>query len=379
MQEAKKYELLRILLAVSAVIVELGFFGTLYFSGFSYWLSSAFESIIAPNMIRVFGFVFVVITGAELITFPLNLWRGWILPRRFSISRQSFRQWFMEYIKTTGLSMLLVIIVSELFYAFLSIAPSWWWFLFSLAMIIALAVVTKFLPLIILPLFIRARPLEDEELTSSLEDLLRNVLGARAPIYIMDISDRTHGATAMIAGMGSTTRIYLADTLLRQFTPDEIRVITAHELGHHHYKHLWRALAAQGAVFFITALIMHLAFPYTALRNLAFYPLVIVLAGIYFVVLMYPIIWKLKTWELEADQFAVQITGLREPFITALERLSSLNRIDMEPSSLIESIFHTHPSIKKRIAFIRSLALNDTSEHSAGGELTSGNNDKREN
>ena len=54
----------------------------------------------------------------------------------------------------------------------------------------------------------------------------------------MDLSEETVKANAMLAGLGRTRRVLLGDTLLSGFSPDEIEVIFAHEIGHHVFHHI---------------------------------------------------------------------------------------------------------------------------------------------
>ena len=67
--------------------------------------------------------------------------------------------------------------------------------------------------------------------------------GARiVGVYEWTLSDRTRKANAALAGMGTTRRILLSDTLLAEYSDDEIEVILAHELAHHVHKDIWTSL-----------------------------------------------------------------------------------------------------------------------------------------
>ncbi|MCX7766266.1 MAG: M48 family metalloprotease [Candidatus Sumerlaeia bacterium] len=161
----------------------------------------------------------------------------------------------------------------------------------------------------------------------------------------------------MLAGLGRTRRIYLADTLLRQFTPDEIYTVAAHEFAHHFYHHIWKGIALQTGIIFIAMaslkFFVSTIIPDFALQELANLPLITLLIGATFMVCMLPLHSILRQWELQADSFAVRITRLRNAFISALHRLAHLNLANPEPSSLIETLFYTHPPIKKRITALK--------------------------
>ena len=55
-------------------------------------------------------------------------------------------------------------------------------------------------------------------------------------VYEVDASRRTTAANAYVTGLGHTKRVVLYDTLLKDFTPAETRLVIAHELGHVHFR-----------------------------------------------------------------------------------------------------------------------------------------------
>ena len=68
-------------------------------------------------------------------------------------------------------------------------------------------------------------------------------------VYEVDASRRTTAANAYVTGIGRTKRVVLYDTLLKDFTPAETRLVVAHELGHVKHRDvghglLWLALVA---------------------------------------------------------------------------------------------------------------------------------------
>ena len=68
-------------------------------------------------------------------------------------------------------------------------------------------------------------------------------------VYEVDASRRTTAANAYVTGVGHTKRVVLYDTLLKDFTPAETRLVVAHELGHVRHRDvphglLWLALVA---------------------------------------------------------------------------------------------------------------------------------------
>ena len=61
-------------------------------------------------------------------------------------------------------------------------------------------------------------------------------------IYVIDGSKRSTKANAYFSGFGPKKRIVLYDTLLKEFTDEEIVAVLAHEIGHYKKKHVLRGL-----------------------------------------------------------------------------------------------------------------------------------------
>ena len=93
-------------------------------------------------------------------------------------------------------------------------------------------------PVLILPLFYKIERLDDPELSERMARLAEGTGLSIEGVYRMGLSDETVKANAMLAGLGRTRRVLMGDTLLDQFTPDEIEVIFAHEIGHHVHRHI---------------------------------------------------------------------------------------------------------------------------------------------
>ena len=61
------------------------------------------------------------------------------------------------------------------------------------------------------------------------------------PVEVEDVDEFTDEPNAFAIGLGPTRRVILWNTLLeRPFSDREVRVVIAHELGHHSRDHLWK-------------------------------------------------------------------------------------------------------------------------------------------
>ena len=181
----------------------------------------------------------------------------------------------------------------------------------------------------------------------------------------MDMSRQTRKANAFFAGLGPTKRIALGDTLLENFTADEVEVIVAHELGHQVHRDIWKGVAlgsvvSLGGAFFLSRAAEPLArrfrdrLGFERLDDPASAPLLGLLLSLLSVATM-PIsnAFSRVLVERPADRYALDLTGKHAAFISAMEKLVSTNLSDPEPPLLVEVLLHSHPPIARRVQFAR--------------------------
>ena len=119
-----------------------------------------------------------------------------------------------------------------------------WWLAAAAAFFVLSVVLGQLVPVLILPLFYRIEKLDAPELAERIGRLTEGTGLSIKGVYRMDLSDETVKANAMLAGLGHTRRVLLGDTLLDGFTPEEIEVIFAHEIGHHVLHHIRKIILA---------------------------------------------------------------------------------------------------------------------------------------
>src|SRR4030095_10341476 len=139
----------------------------------------------------------------------------------------------------------------DIAHACLALTPRWW--LITAAVFFAAQIaMTAVLPIWIVPLFYRLTPLADGDLRDRLLALARRAHVDAIGVFVADQSRKSRTANAAVVGLGRTRRIILFDTLLANFTPEEIEVVLAHELGHHVHGDVRRGLVVQGMLLLIT-------------------------------------------------------------------------------------------------------------------------------
>jgi STE24 endopeptidase len=219
-------------------------------------------------------------------------------------------------------------------------------------------------PVIIFPLFYKFKNLESDEIRRRITRLLDDQGIPIKGIYSFNLSKDTKKANAGFTGIGRSKRIILSDTLIGQFTPDEIAVVFAHEMGHYKKRHIVKSIAL-GAFsiflsFYLCGELYRLTLGYLGFAHvydIAAIPVLFFYLTLFSLVTM-PLSNALsRKYEREADRYALEVTRDREAFISSMEKLADMNLADRDPNPVTEFMLYSHPSIKKRIAFARKHAL----------------------
>ena len=307
--------------------------------------------------LAVFFYVFELALLAKLLSLPLDYY-GFRLEHRFNLSNQKLRGWIADEIKGFFVSLILYTILVELLYFTIRLNPEIWWLL-AWAIFIALMIFfAQIAPVVLFPLFYKFNPLENDELRERLVRLSERAGTRVRGVYEWKLSEKSKKANAALAGLGATRRIILADTLLENFTPDEIEAVLAHELGHHVRKHVFKGIIVQIGLTFLGFFAVDAVLRYAIERqhmfeqmsDFAALPLLALVSTLLSLLLM-PL-WNAysRRNEREADLYCCQAIPSVAPYISALNKLCAQNLGERQPSRLVEVLFHSHPPISKRIA-----------------------------
>src|SRR5215216_7025205 len=195
------------------------------------WLGAFTNSewLIVALFVAIFGGIY------SLINLPLSYYNGFVLPHRFGQSNQTFRDWIIDQLKGLAIGAPLGLLLLELLYLALRATGPLWWLWAAGGMLLFTVVLSNLAPVLIAPLFNKYVPLGDEhkELADRLLELARRANTKVRGVFKFDMSKRTKAANAALTGVGNTRRIVIGDTLINEFSNDEIETVLAHELGHH--------------------------------------------------------------------------------------------------------------------------------------------------
>jgi STE24 endopeptidase len=307
--------------------------------------------------------LYVLAIGAlhGIVSLPFAVYRGFLLERRYGLSAESGGAWAADHAKALGISAFVGLLAAESVYLALRLWPAWWWAVSAMTFVVAMAAFTQLAPLVLLPIFYRFKPLERESLRARLVSLSGRTGVPVLDVYEWGLGDKTRRANAALVGSGRTRRILVSNTLLAQYTDDEIEVILAHELGHHVHRDITKALGLEVLIvvagFYAASRVLDALWVPLGLASpadVAGLP-VLLLAGGASSLAATPLLNVVsRINERRADRFALALTRRPAAFVSALRRLAAQNLAEERPSTTSFWLFHTHPTIEQRIGAAKS-------------------------
>lgn len=361
---ASRYHRQRRRAAVAALATTLALLGGLVVSGASITLRNSAESLggppsagFGPYIVACLAFGLLLFAIEEAIGLPLAIYRGYVLEHRYGLSREGLADWWRDHLKATALGLAFTIVAVVAVYTAVYLTPRWWWLVTAVLATTAAIVLTNILPTVLLPLFYRLEPLDRPELRDRLIALARAQGIDAIGVYVWGLGEKTRKANAALVGLGRTRRILLSDTLLAEYSEDEIEVILAHELAHHVHRDLWKAIALEAAIAVLAAWTADFSrravgpvFGFYGPQDLAALPLHLLGAAAVSIIAVPLANAVSRRNERAADRFALNLTHHPQAFISAMRRLGVQNLAEPRPALLTRILFYTHPPVEERIA-----------------------------
>lgn len=368
-EKARKQRLLLVL----RYVLNLGALWLIFISGLSVRLHKLSGTLISGGSGRQIIYLVMVFLLMMLLNLPLDLYASYAIGREYGLLSQTLGQWLRDHAVAQMVGLVILVGVALALYKL--IGRRWWWAWATLASLPVIIFLVYITPVVIAPLFNRFTPLPEGPMKSELLTFARSEGVPAEDVFVVDASRQSRAVNAYVVGLGPTKRIVLYDTLLDKFTPQEIRFVLAHEIGHYRFHHIWRFIAAAVLTVLFGCLVVDFLgrrllrrvgqrASVTDLAHGASLPLI----GCVFLLslgLAFPILNSYSRWlEHEADRFAISRTGDPTIAVSAFEKLGRLNVGEYDASPFVEVIFYDHPPLAKRIRFVREFVMSKTS----GGE-----------
>jgi STE24 endopeptidase len=359
--KASRYHRLRRRASVLSVAISAAFLALLLLTGFSVAIRDT-ASYLASGSPAATVLLYVVIAGVthELLQLPLAFYLGVTLERRYGLSTQPLGAWWKDQGKAGALSLGFAAAGALAVWWLIRWSPDSWWLAATAFSALVLVGLAQLAPLVLLPIFYELKPLERASLVERLAGLAERSGTRVAGVFEWRLSDRTRKANAAFAGLGRTRRILLSDTLLAEYSDEEMEVILAHELSHQVHRDIWSAIALETgllAVAFYAADralgASHIWLGLAGKSDAAGLPLVVLCAAAVSLVLMPLVNAVSRAHERRADRYALEMTRNAPAFVSAMKRLASQNLAEERPARWVEVLFHSHPPTASRVEAAR--------------------------
>ena len=354
---ARRYADIRYRLLLVKLLGSLLVLGLFQGSGFSQAIARWWTDRATIEWLVILDYWMVAGVLYEMVFLPLNFYSSFLLEHRFGLSRMTLKQWLVREAKQLAIGVLFGALLVEGLYALLRYASESWPLWATIGWVTFSVVLARMFPTLLLPIFYKIAPLQDESLAKRLLSLCQRVGIQALGVFRLELGVETRKANAALAGLGKTRRVLLSDTLLEQFNADEIEGVLAHELGHQRFRHISKLLListlGSWVAFSLTALVGGLWITPLGLRDISD------IAGFPTLALWFSLLSLLtlplqqaisRHFEWQADRFAISTTSQQGAFASALRKLAVLNLADPSPPRWVEWFFYDHPAIMKRIA-----------------------------
>lgn len=355
--EARRYNRIRRWLGITDFVIGFVFLLVLLATRWSDSLRDLAYRIGFQNYsFSLFIYLVLLLGISKLLGIGLDYYGFW-LERRFKLTTQRFRSWLWDETKGFLVSLVLGTIVVQLLYFTIRQWPQNWWLLAWALFMVLFVLLAQLAPVVLFPIFYKFEPLEDEELRRRLVVLSEHAGTRVRGVYRWRLSEKSKKANAALTGLGRTRRIILADTLLDNYTSDEIEAVLAHELGHHVHRHILKSILVQAAITFVGFWAANWTLHYAVdhhmfeeLSDFANLPLLALVSVVLSLLLMPALNAYSRFNERQADRYAFESIASVEPFVSSMNKLAEQNLAERTPSKWVEWFFHSHPSISRRLA-----------------------------
>ncbi len=361
--EARRYNRVRRWLGIGDLVIGFVFLLVLLLTGWSGWLRDvAYRFGFNNYSLSVFIYFLLLMLIGKVLGVGLDYY-GFRLERGYKLSTQRFRSWAWDECKGFLLGIVMGGVVVELLYFTIRQWPQNWWLLAWALFMVLFILLAQLAPVVLFPIFYKFEPLDNEELRRRLVVLSERAGTHVRGVYRWRLSEKSKKANAALTGLGATRRIILADTLLDNYSADEIEAVLAHELGHHVHRHIVKSILVQAGItfggFFAANWTLHYAidhhlFDFDSISDFANLPLLALVSIVLSFLLMPALNAYSRYNERQADRYAFESIPSIDPFISSMNKLAEQNLAERTPSKFVEWFFHSHPSISRRLAAAES-------------------------
>ena len=359
--KAKTYENEKRKIGIVGSLLSLVFILLFYSSGLSDYLANINLSFIYVFLIYVS--IFLVLS--TIIGLPLGYYSSYVHEHKWGFSNYTKKTWLLDQLKSFAVSLILLPILLGLFFWVLWKFPDTWWLVAATVTTLVSIVFVTLFPVVILPIFNKYDPIEDEKLTNQLSDILHKAGLKPSGFFRQDMSRQTKKENAFLAGMGKTRRVVIADNLLENMSLSEIKSVIAHEVGHYHFSHLPKNILIgtiqQLIIFYLLNIIMKILYPEfltSNTNNLSLFPMFSLIMSLLSTLLFGPLNNMISRYfERQADRTSLELYPDKDSFQKAMAGLANRNLSNAYPEWWVKLLYYSHPPIGERLSFAENYKL----------------------
>jgi STE24 endopeptidase len=326
---------------IASNVVLLAVLALFAWRGWRFARESAAGRIGTGMLLGMIGLALVWI--AELPFAVAGIW--W--QKRYDLVTAGYLEWALENWLVLGAQFLFICLWLLITMALAAPLRDRWW-LAAAPVFAAFALLLAF----VTPYLVPDQRDPDPALAADGRRIARATGEEGVELKVQEIGDLTEAPNAFAAGLGPSRRVVIWDTLLEPpFDRDEVRVVIAHEYGHHESGHIWKGLAWYALVSLpILFVVARVARRWGGLYQPRAVPVALLaLVGASLVVQPFDNLIT-RRMEMEADWVALGTTKDPDAARELFEEFADTALQDPDPPEWAHVWFDTHPSLVDRIA-----------------------------
>lgn len=289
----------------------------------------------------------------KVLSLPFSYYTGYYWQKIWGFSTQNLAAWWIDYLKSAVIDLLFSVVGGLIFFWLVNRLSRYWWLVGAVLFSIWLVIAQLFWPIVISPLFNQFEPLNDPAVVTMVDELAQGAGLKIGAVLVMDASRQTTVANAYFTGVGTTKRIVIYDTLLRNYSLPEVKAVIAHEMGHWRNNDISHGLF-YGVIgcFIVFGLLNFLLKPWLP-KNRKKPPQLWAALQLALILLFFvsnPLQNAIsRGMELRADRFSLELTGDLTGEIQLQKNLASTSLSDLSPPRFIVWFSYSHPPALTRI------------------------------
>ena len=292
---------------------------------------------------------------AGVLSLPWAMYEGWWRETSYGRSSQPFGDAFGQSLLGVSISALIGGLFFMGVYALIRRAGKRWWVWTGALAVAGISAVLLVAPVVIEPLFNEYKPVPDGPVRAALTDMAQHAGIQPDRIFMYDGSRQSNNFTAHVSGLGPYARVAISDAALKGASLDEVRAVTAHEIGHYVLGHVWRSVLLFSLIAMLAFLVADRSYGRIAaalgtrapLSSPTSLPVVMVMVSLLFALALPLINAFTRIGETQADRYSLEMVGLPDAMAAALVKTAEYRY--PRPNPVQEALFYSHPSVERRV------------------------------